>query len=181
MIISTYKVNEIVQRSSIGVGNIFMYRNGNGTRYASLGLYNGFHYGYKLRSLVDEKGSYHTPVKSTITPITAETMNKECQIVGFFTLDLKFHSMPEIRTYDKATMPPFGAIISAPNFLTEDGKAHMFTNLGASIHHGDGIDLYCLTSDSNSETNVKHLPFQSLMADRGMVVLNTHEQKEKKA
>jgi len=133
MIISTYKVNEIVQRSSIGVGNIFMYRNGNGTRYASLGLYNGFHYGYKLRSLVDEKGSYHTPVKSTITPITA------------------------------------------------DGKAHMFTNLGASIHHGDGIDLYCLTSDSNSETNVKHLPFQSLMADRGMVVLNTHEQKEKKA
>ena len=183
MIINTHKVNEIVQRTSIGTGSIFVYRGGNGTRYAALGKFNGFHYGFKLKSLVDTNTSLHTPVKAVITPITSDNMNRECQIVGFYTLDLRFNTMPEIRTYDKDTMPPFGAIVSAPNFLTKNGKAHLFVNLGVSVHYPEGIDLFCLTTDYENnplESLVKHLPWKSLMADRGMILLNTHEQKEKK-
>jgi len=176
-IISPFKVNDTVTRRSISVGNIFMYQNGNGTRYASLGHYNGFHYGFKLSSVVNESGSFHTPVKATVTPMTSQTMDKSCQIVGFFTLDLKFNSIPEIRTFTKAMPPSFASLVSAPNFITRDGKAHMFVNLGPSVHGNGGIDLFSVTDGES----FNHLPYDSLVAERGMAHIVTHEQKEKNA
>ena len=161
MIISPYKVNDVIKRSDISTGNIFTYQTGNGTRYASLGRNNGFYYGFKLQSY---DGKSHNPIKAVVTPVTSQTIDKMCVIVGYFTLDLAFDNMPQIRTYDNKSIPPFGSIISTPN-------------LGASVHTERGIDLYPLSEDGN----IKMLEFGSLLAIRGDVNFITHEQKEKKA
>ena len=176
MIISPYKVNDVIKRSDISTGNIFTYQNGNGTRYASLGRNNGFYYGFKLRSFTDNS-VMHKPIKAVVTPVTSQTIDKMCVIVGYFTLDLAFDNMPQIRTYDGKTIPPFGSIISTPNFVNRDGKPHLFMNLGPSVHSERGIDLYPLSEDGN----IKMLEFGSLLAIRGNVNFITHEQKEKKA
>ena len=176
MIISPYKVNDVIKRSDISTGNIFTYQTGNGTRYASLGRNNGFYYGFKLHSFTDENGM-HKPIKAVITPVTSQTVDKMCVIVGYFTLDLAFDNMPQIRTYDGKSIPPFGSIISTPNFVNRDGKPHLFMNLGPSVHSERGIDLYPLSEDGN----IKMLEFGSLLAIRGNVNFITHEQKEKKA
>ena len=176
MIISPYKVNDVIKRSDISTGNIFTYQTGNGTRYASLGRNNGFYYGFKLHSFTDENGM-HKPIKAVITPVTSQTVDKMCVIVGYFTLDLAFDNMPQIRTYDGKSIPPFGSIISTPNFVNKEGKPHLFMNLGPSVHNERGIDLYPLSEDGN----IKMLEFGSLLAIRGNVNFITHEQKEKKA
>ena len=176
MIISPYKVNDVIKRSDISTGNIFTYQTGNGTRYASLGRNNGFYYGFKLHSFTDENGM-HKPIKAVITPVTSQTVDKMCVIVGYFTLDLAFDNMPQIRTYDGKSIPPFGSIISTPNFVNKEGKPHLFMNLGPSVHTERGIDLYPLSEDGN----IKMLEFGSLLAIRGNVNFITHEQKEKKA
>jgi len=176
MIISPYKVNDVIKRSDISTGNIFTYQTGNGTRYASLGRNNGFYYGFKLHSFTDENGM-HKPIKAVVTPVTSQTVDKMCVIVGYFTLDLAFDNMPQIRTYDGKSIPPFGSIISTPNFVNRDGKPHLFMNLGPSVHSERGIDLYPLSEDGN----IKMLEFGSLLAIRGDVNFITHEQKEKKA
>ena len=176
MIISPYKVNDVIKRSDISTGNIFTYQNGNGTRYASLGRNNGFYYGFKLHNLTDENGM-HKPIKAVVTPVTSQNIDKMCVIVGYFTLDLEFDNMPQIRTYDNKSIPPFGSIISTPNFVNKEGKPHLFMNLGASVHTERGIDLYPLSEDGN----IKMLEFGSLLAIRGDVNFITHEQKEKKA
>ena len=176
MIISPYKVNDVIKRSDISTGNIFTYQNGNGTRYASLGRNNGFYYGFKLHSFTDENGM-HKPIKAVVTPVTSQNIDKMCVIVGYFTLDLAFDNMPQIRTYDNKSIPPFGSIISTPNFVNKEGKPHLFMNLGASVHTERGIDLYPLSEDGN----IKMLEFGSLLAIRGDVNFITHEQKEKKA
>ena len=176
MIISPYKVNDVIKRSDISTGNIFTYQNGNGTRYASLGRNNGFYYGFKLHSFTDENGM-HKPIKAVVTPVTSQTVDKMCVIVGYFTLDLAFDNMPQIRTYDGKSIPPFGSIISTPNFVNRDGKPHLFMNLGPSVHNEQGIDLYPLSEDGN----IKTLDFGSLLAIRGNVNFITHEQKEKKS
>jgi len=179
MIISPYKVNDVIKRSDISTGNIFHYQNGNGTRYASLGRNNGFYYGFKLQmgSYFDDESAKHKPIKAVITPVTSQTVDKMCVIVGYFTLDLAFDNMPQIRTYDGKSIPPFGSIISTPNFVNRDGKPHLFMNLGPSVHNEQGIDLYPLSEDGN----IKTLDFGSLLAIRGNVNFITHEQKEKKA
>ena len=174
MIISPYKVNDVIKRSDISTGNIFTYQTGNGTRYASLGRNNGFYYGFKLQSY---DGKSHNPIKAVVTPVTSQTIDKMCVIVGYFTLDLAFDNMPQIRTYDNKSIPPFGSIISTPNFVNKEGKPHLFMNLGASVHSERGIDLYPLSEDGN----IKMLEFGSLLAIRGDVNFITHEQKEKKA
>ena len=176
MIISPYKVNDVIKRSDISTGNIFTYQTGNGTRYASLGRNNGFYYGFKLHSFTDENGM-HKPIKAVITPVTSQTVDKMCVIVGYFTLDLAFDNMPQIRTYEGKSIPPFGSIISTPNFVNKEGKPHLFMNLGPSVHSERGIDLYPLSEDGN----IKMLEFGSLLAIRGNVNFITHEQKEKKA
>ena len=176
MIISPYKVNDVIKRSDISTGNIFTYQNGNGTRYASLGRNNGFYYGFKLHSFTDENGM-HKPIKAVVTPVTSQNIDKMCVIVGYFTLDLAFDNMPQIRTYDNKSIPPFGSIISTPNFVNKEGKPHLFMNLGPSVHSERGIDLYPLSEDGN----IKMLEFGSLLAIRGNVNFITHEQKEKKA
>ena len=176
MIISPYKVNDVIKRSDISTGNIFTYQTGNGTRYASLGRNNGFYYGFKLHSFTDENGM-HKPIKAVVTPVTSQTVDKMCVIVGYFTLDLAFDNMPQIRTYDGKSIPPFGSIISTPNFVNKEGKPHLFMNLGPSVHSERGIDLYPLSEDGN----IKMLEFGSLLAIRGNVNFITHEQKEKKA
>tara|TARA_R100000697_G_scaffold121624_1_gene149154 strand:+ start:572 stop:1102 length:531 start_codon:yes stop_codon:yes gene_type:complete len=176
MIISPYKVNDVIKRSDISTGNIFTYQTGNGTRYASLGRNNGFYYGFKLQSFTDENGM-HKPIKAVVTPVTSQTIDKMCVIVGYFTLDLAFDNMPQIRTYDGKSIPPFGSIISTPNFVNKEGKPHLFMNLGPSVHSERGIDLYPLSEDGN----IKMLEFGSLLAIRGNVNFITHEQKEKKA
>ena len=179
MIISPYKVNDVIKRSDISTGNIFTYQNGNGTRYASLGRNNGFYYGFKLQmgSYFDDESAKHKPIKAVVTPVTSQNIDKMCVIVGYFTLDLAFDNMPQIRTYDNKSIPPFGSIISTPNFVNKDGKPHLFMNLGASVHNERGIDLYPLSEDGN----IKMLEFGSLLAIRGNVNFITHEQKEKKA
>tara|TARA_R100000278_G_C5425764_1_gene148270 strand:+ start:215 stop:754 length:540 start_codon:yes stop_codon:yes gene_type:complete len=179
MIISPYKVNDVIKRSDISTGNIFHYQNGNGTRYASLGRNNGFYYGFKLQmgSYFDDESAKHKPIKAVITPVTSQTVDKMCVIVGYFTLDLAFDNMPQIRTYDGKSIPPFGSIISTPNFVNRDGKPHLFMNLGPSVHNEQGIDLYPLSEDGN----IKTLDFGSLLAIRGNVNFITHEQKEKKS
>ena len=176
MIISPYKVNDVIKRSDISTGNIFTYQTGNGTRYASLGRNNGFYYGFKLHSFTDENGM-HKPIKAVVTPVTSQTVDKMCVIVGYFTLDLAFDNMPQIRAYDGKSIPPFGSIISTPNFVNKEGKPHLFMNLGPSVHSERGIDLYPLSEDGN----IKMLEFGSLLAIRGNVNFITHEQKEKKA
>ena len=176
MIISPYKVNDVIKRSDISTGNIFTYQNGNGTRYASLGRNNGFYYGFKLHSFTDENGM-HKPIKAVVTPVTSQNIDKMGVIVGYFTLDLAFDNMPQIRTYDNKSIPPFGSIISTPNFVNKEGKPHLFMNLGPSVHSERGIDLYPLSEDGN----IKMLEFGSLLAIRGDVNFITHEQKEKKA
>ena len=70
----------------------------------------------------------------------------------------------------------FASIVSAPNFITQDGKAHMFVNLGPSVHGNGGIDLFSVTDGES----FNHLPYDSLVAERGMAHIVTHEQKEKK-
>ena len=179
MIISPYKVNDVIKRSDISTGNIFTYQTGNGTRYASLGRNNGFYYGFKLQmgSYFDDESAKHKPIKAVITPVTSQTVDKMCVIVGYFTLDLAFDNMPQIRTYDGKSIPPFGSIISTPNFVNRDGKPHLFMNLGPSVHNEQGIDLYPLSEDGN----IKTLDFGSLLAIRGNVNFITHEQKEKKS
>ena len=179
MIISPYKVNDVIKRSDISTGNIFTYQNGNGTRYASLGRNNGFYYGFKLQmgGYFDDESEKHKPIKAVVTPVTSQTVDKMCVIVGYFTLDLAFDNMPQIRTYDGKSIPPFGSIISTPNFVNRDGKPHLFMNLGPSVHSERGIDLYPLSEDGN----IKMLEFGSLLAIRGNVNFITHEQKEKKA
>ena len=174
MIISPYKVNDVIKRSDISTGNIFTYQTGNGTRYASLGRNNGFYYGFKLQQILH---GIHNPIKAVITPVTSQTVDKMCVIVGYFTLDLAFDNMPQIRAYDGKSIPPFGSIISTPNFVNRDGKPHLFMNLGPSVHSERGIDLYPLSEDGN----IKMLEFGSLLAIRGNVNFITHEQKEKKA
>ena len=176
MIISPYKVNDVIKRSDISTGNIFTYQTGNGTRYASLGRNNGFYYGFKLHSFTDENGM-HKPIKAVVTPVTSQNIDKMGVIVGYFTLDLAFDNMPQIRTYDNKSIPPFGSIISTPNFVNKEGKPHLFMNLGPSVHSERGIDLYPLSEDGN----IKMLEFGSLLAIRGDVNFITHEQKEKKA
>ena len=179
MIISPYKVNDVIKRSEISTGNIFTYQNGNGTRYASLGRNNGFYYGFKLQmgSYFDDESEKHKPIKAVVTPVTSQNIDKMCVIVGYFTLDLAFDNMPQIRTYDNKSIPPFGSIISTPNFVNKEGKPHLFMNLGPSVHSERGIDLYPLSEDGN----IKMLEFGSLLAIRGNVNFITHEQKEKKA
>ena len=186
MIISPYKVNDVIKRSDISTGNIFTYQTGNGTRYASLGRNNGFYYGFKLQSCAEytprtatssDDPVIHKPIKAVVTPVTSQTIDKMCVIVGYFTLDLAFDNMPQIRTYDGKSIPPFGSIISTPNFVNRDGKPHLFMNLGSSVHSERGIDLYPLSEDGN----IKMLEFGSLLAIRGDVNFITHEQKEKKA
>jgi hypothetical protein len=176
MIISPYKVNDVIKRSDISTGNIFTYQNGNGTRYASLGRNNGFYYGFKLQQILHGVPT-HNPIKAVVTPVTSQTIDKMCVIVGYFTLDLAFDNMPQIRTYDNKSIPPFGSIISTPNFVNKEGKPHLFMNLGPSVHSERGIDLYPLSEDGN----IKMLEFGSLLAIRGDVNFITHEQKEKKA
>jgi hypothetical protein len=175
MIISPYKVNDVIKRSDISTGNIFTYQTGNGTRYASLGRNNGFYYGFKLQSTTSN--TTHYPIKAVVTPVTSQTIDKMCVIVGYFTLDLAFDNMPQIRAYDGKSIPPFGSIISTPNFVNKEGKPHLFMNLGPSVHSERGIDLYPLSEDGN----IKMLEFGSLLAIRGNVNFITHEQKEKKA
>ena len=176
MIISPYKVNDVIKRSDISTGNIFTYQNGNGPRYASLGRNNGFYYGFKLQSFADN-GVMHKPIKAVVTPVTSQNIDKMCVIVGYFTLDLAFDNMPQIRPYDNKIITTFGSIISTPNFVNKEGKPHLFMNLGQSVHSERGIDLYPLSEDGN----IKMLEFGSLLAIRGDVNFITHEQKEKKA
>ena len=179
MIISPYKVNDVVKRRDVSTGNIFTYQNGNGNRYATLGDHDGFFYGFKLKSFVDiasDVSGMHEPIKAVVTPVYSQTVDKMCVIVGYYTLDIIFNNIPEIRTFTSTTIPPFGAVISTPNYVTEDGKPHLFINLGPSVSSDKGISLFPLSEG----TEVKLLEFGSLMADRGIVDFITHEQKEKK-
>ena len=135
MIISPYKVNDVIKRSDISTGNIFTYQNGNGTRYASLGRNNGFYYGFKLHSFTDENGM-HKPIKAVVTPVTSQTVDKMCVIVGYFTLDLAFDNMPQIRAYDGKSIPPFGSIISTPPLAGDLIKTFHPSKLGSKSTHG---------------------------------------------
>ena len=185
MIISPYKVNDVVKRRDVSTGNIFTYQNGNGNRYATLGDHNGFFYGFKLEysahytprtATSSDDPVEHKPVKAVVTPVYSQTVDKMCVIVGYYTLDILFNNVPEIRTFTSTTIPPFGAVISTPNYVTKDGKPHLFINLGPSVSSDKGISLFPLSEG----TEVKLLEFGSLMADRGIVDFITHEQKEKK-